>query len=319
MHVAETAMKRVKLGVSACLIGEKTRYDGQDKMDPLLTETMGRHVEFVPVCPEVECGLGVPREPMRLEKGVDGCVRLIVVKTGKDMTPLMERVSSDIIVQLGTEALWGFIFKSRSPSCGPLAPVQGFGGAAKGSGVFVRMWGDHFPLLPLEDEARLWVPEVRERFVRRLFALKRWRELAAGMDRARLLDFHTRHKLLVLSHSESHYREMGRLLARAGAHTIEDLSSMYGRLLFDALRRRTTIKKHVNVLDHARGYFRKQCTPGERREMEERVNAFGAGLAPLLVPLVCLSLYARRYEVSYLADQYYINPEPAELMLLCHS
>ncbi|MGD0228914.1 MAG: DUF523 and DUF1722 domain-containing protein [Syntrophorhabdales bacterium] len=309
----------MRLGISACLTGEKTRYDGRHKLDPFLVETLGRYVRFVPVCPEVEAGLGVPREAMRLD-ATGGDVRLVTVRTGRDMTPLVEQALPAVLDRLEKEDLWGFIFKSRSPSCGPVAAIHGPRRGTKGRGVFARLFHERFPLLPAEDEGRLRDPDIREDFIGRMFTLKRWRDLVeTGMDRPRLTDFHTRHKLLMLSRSRSHYREMGRLVAASAAYAPKDLFLRYRRLLLGGLTRRATVSKHVFVLSHIMGYFKKRCTADELREMEEKLAAFRAGLVPLGVPLARVHHYARKYKVSYLEDQFYVNPHPAEVMLLYHS
>lgn len=168
-------MDVVKLGVSACLLGEKTRYDGTDKLDPFIVGTLGRYARLVPVCPEVECGLGVPREPMRLEQAV-ALPRLVTARTGRDVTATMERTAAAILDRLEKEALWGFIFKSRSPSCGPSVAVRGAGGRLKGKGIFMAAWEGRFPLLPAGDADRMRSPEARSHFIVLLFTLKRWRE-----------------------------------------------------------------------------------------------------------------------------------------------
>ena len=216
----------VKLGLSACLLGEKTRYDGSDKLDPLLVGTLGRHVRFVPVCPEVECGLGVPREPMRLEER-GGRPGLFTVGTGRDLTAQMEKTAGVILERLEEEGLWGFIFKSRSPSCGPSVAVHGAKGPAKGMGIFRRLWEQRFPLLAAEDEDRMRIPDVRSHFIVRLFVLARWRDaIDKGMETSDLLDFHGRHALLLLSQSRSRFRDMERLIEgvrRTGAGIEADL------------------------------------------------------------------------------------------------
>ncbi len=308
----------VKLGLSACLLGEKTRYDGRDKLDPFLTGTLGMHVRFVPVCPEVECGLGVPREPMRLEER-GGRPGLFTVGTGRDLTAQMEKTAGVILERLEEEGLWGFIFKSRSPSCGPSVAVHGAKGPAKGMGIFRRLWEQRFPLLAAEDEDRMRIPDVRSHFIVRLFVLARWRDaIDKGMETADLLDFHGRHALLLLSQSRSHFREMERLVD--GVHrTAAGLEADYSHLLLGALAKRAGRAGHAAALRRASAHLKGLWTQDEKQETEERIAAFRAGLVPLLAPQVLLGHYATKYDVPHLARQHYLKCDPAEAMLLYHA
>ena len=315
----EGTVKRIKLGISACLLGQKVRYDGGHRRDPFLVETFGRHVEFVPLCPEAACGLGVPREPLRLEKTGQG-VRLVTVRTGSDMTGLMERCAAGLLDRLQGEALWGFIVKSRSPSCGTRVAVHGPGERSKEKGLFLRMAEERFALLPVEDEKTLHLPEVREHFIRRLFTLKRWRDLVeGGADRGRLLAFHGRHRLLLRAHSEAHCREMGRLVARAGPCVPSELYADYQRLLLGCVARRTTARRHAAVLLHVMGRLKERLTADEREEMEEVIGAFRAGDAPLIVPAALINHFLRSDDAASLRDQFYLCPDPAEAALLYHA
>jgi uncharacterized protein YbbK (DUF523 family) len=211
-------MEKIKLGISTCLLGENVRYDGGHKLDWFLTDTLGQYVEYVPVCPEVGCGLGVPRESMHLE-GDPESPRLVTIRTKQDMTDRMVSWAKKRVVELEKEGLYGFIFKSDSPSSGMerIRVYNEKGMAVKnGVGIFARIFMDHFPLLPMEDEGRLHDPKLRENFIERIFTLKRWREVLVKREkRGEVVDFHTRHKLLILSHSPKHYQIMGKLVARA--------------------------------------------------------------------------------------------------------
>jgi len=211
-------MEKIKLGISACLLGAKVRYDGGHQWDRFITETLGRCVEFVAVCPEVESGLPVPREAMRLV-GDPLHPRLVTVRTGTDHTERLVTWAQRRVRELAALDLCGFIFKSKSPSSG-MARVKVYRGegapSPQGVGIFARIFMEHFPLLPVEDEGRLHDPARRENFIERLFVLKRWRELLADHPGiGSLVAFHTRHKLLIRSHSPSHYRALGKIAARA--------------------------------------------------------------------------------------------------------
>ncbi|MGA2466230.1 MAG: DUF523 and DUF1722 domain-containing protein, partial [Thermodesulfobacteriota bacterium] len=231
-------MEKIKLGISTCLLGENVRYDGGHKLDWFLTDTLGQYVEYVPVCPEVECGLGVPRESMHLE-GDPESPRLVTIRTKQDMTDRMVSWAKKRVVELEKEGLYGFIFKSDSPSSGMerIRVYNEKGMAVKnGVGIFARIFMDHFPLLPVEDEGHLHDPKLRENFIERIFTLKRWREVLVKREkRGEVVDFHTRHKLLILSHSPKHYQIMGKLVARAIDFPLKDLYQQYQTLLMESL------------------------------------------------------------------------------------
>jgi len=313
--------EKIKVGISACLLGEKVRYDGGHKLDYYLRDTLGRFVEWVPVCPEVECGLPVPREAMRLV-GSPGSPCLVTTHTGVDHTRQMREWATGRLDRLEKEGLCGFVFKSRSPSSG-MRGVKVYGGSGRpsnsGIGIFAAAFMQRFPLVPVEDEGRLHDPSLRENFIERVFVFRRWKQFSSGKGSAgRLVDFHTRHKLLVMSHSPRYYSALGKLVAHAGKDRRENLHEEYQGLLMEGLRLMATVRKHVNVLQHMIGYFKKQLTPAEKREMLEVIEDYRNGLVPLVVPIVLLRHYVRKYDEPYLKGQYYLDPHPAELMLRNH-
>jgi uncharacterized protein YbgA (DUF1722 family)/uncharacterized protein YbbK (DUF523 family) len=311
----------IKVGISACLLGEKVRYDGGHTLDPFLASTLGQYVRFVPVCPEVECGLPVPREAMRLE-GDPEHPRLMTRHTRIDHTGRMLAWAGGRVEELAREELAGFIFKSRSPSSGMerVKVYTATGMVKKGVGMFARELMRRLPLLPVEDEGRLQDPGLRENFIERLFVYQRWRQLRRDHPgRGGLVEFHTDHKLLVLAHSTEHYRELGRLVARAAEHEPGELFAAYERLLMTALRLKTTPRKNANVLQHIMGYFKKQLTADEKRELQEVVDQYRRELLPLIVPVTLINHYVRKYGEQYLARQWYLHPHPIELKLRNHA
>jgi uncharacterized protein YbgA (DUF1722 family)/uncharacterized protein YbbK (DUF523 family) len=314
-------LTKIKLGISACLLGEEVRFDGGHKLDRFITETLGKFVDFVPVCPEVECGLGIPREAMHLVAAPDG-PRLVTVRTGVDHTERLLAWARKRVEELEREELCGFIFKSDSPSSGMerVKIYSGKGMAAKtGVGLFAREFMHHFPLLPVEEEGRLHDPGLRENFLERLFTLKRWRDtLALGPKPGHLVDFHTRHKLLIMSHSPKHYELLGKLVAQIKGIPQPELYDHYQTQLMEALRLKTTIKKNVNVLLHVMGYFKKNLSSAEKEELLEIIDEFRKEYIPLIVPVTLLNHYVRKYEQPYLKDQYYLHPHPIELKLRNH-
>lgn len=312
---------KIRLGISTCLLGEPVRYDGGHKLDRFLTETLGQYVEYVPVCPEVECGMPVPREPMHLE-GAPESPRLVTIRTGIDRTDQMRNWAEKRVVELEKEGLMGFIFKSDSPSSG-MERVKIYSGKGtpvrKGIGIFARMFMEHFPLLPAEEEGRLQDPALRENFIERVFALARWRELGEETKTpGALVEFHTRHKLLILAHSTRYYQEMGRLIAGTDRLPIKALLDRYQKLLMEALRLRATSKKHANVLMHMAGYFKNQLSSDEKAELVEIIEQYRKDLVPLIVPLTLVNHYVRKYNQPYLRNQYYLQPHPVELRLRNH-
>jgi uncharacterized protein YbgA (DUF1722 family)/uncharacterized protein YbbK (DUF523 family) len=314
-------VEKIKLGISTCLLGENVRYDGGHKLDIFLTDTLGQYVEYVPVCPEVECGLPIPRESMRLE-GDPESPHLVTVRTKQDMTERMVSWAKKRIVELEKEDFYGFIFKSDSPSSGmdrvkvyneKERPVK------KGVGIFAKIFMDHFPLTPVEDDRRLHDPRIRDNFIERIFTLKRWREVRSKKEsRGSLLNFHTRHKLLILSHSPRHYRMMGKLVTKANDLPLAELYQQYQTLLMESLQLKTRPKKNANVLIHMMWYFREQLSSDEKQELLEVINHYRQEYIPLIVPITLINHYVRKYNQSYLKQQVYLNPHPLELQLRNH-
>jgi uncharacterized protein YbgA (DUF1722 family)/uncharacterized protein YbbK (DUF523 family) len=313
---------QLKLGVSSCLMGNPVRYDGMHKHDHFLTDTLGKYVEYVPVCPEVEMGLSIPREALRLV-GDPAAPRLMTQKTGIDHTDRMITWAQQRVRELEKEGLVGFVFKAKSPSSGmERVKVYNLKGVVDGRapGMFARVFMQHFPLLPVEDEARLNDPGLRENFIERIFTLHRYREMRAADRSLRgLMEFQARHKLLLMAHSDKAMREMGRLLAQAPRTGIDGAAAAYERLLLGTLRLMGTVSKHINVLHHMLGYFKALLTTDEKQEMLDLIEDYRRELVPLIVPVTLFNHYARKYKVATLVDQAYLNPHPLELKLRNHA
>ena len=312
---------RIKIGISSCLLGNQVRYDGGHKLDRFLAGTLGRYVDYVPVCPEVECGMPIPREPMRLEGEIEA-PRLVTHRTREDKTGRMLAWADKRVGELAGEGLLGFIFKSDSPSCG-MERVRVYDekgkSVRKGVGLFARRFMEHFPLLPVEEEGRLHDPALRENFIERLFTMARWRDFVGGKpDRDGLVEFHARHKLLIQAHSTRHCREMGRLAAGGKGVPFPGLLADYRRLLMEALKLRATPKKNTNVLMHMAGHLEKRLTPDEKAELGEVLDLYRAERLPLVVPVTLIRHFVRKYDEARLRDEVYLNPHPAELQLRNH-
>ncbi len=308
----------IKIGVSACLLGQPVRYNGGHAHDRYITDTLGKFFQFVPVCPEVECGFGTPREAFRLV-GDPERPRFMTSRTAEDFTQRMEDFCSRRAQELEGEQLSGFIFKSRSPSSGmervKVYTEQGMP-VNKGVGLFARAFMERFPLVPVEEEGRLHDPRLRENFIESVFVFRRWRDVPDG--RGALVRFHTQHKLLLMSHAPGHLRRMGKLVAE-----IKDLDTVQARadyraLLLEALKLKPTVRKHVNVLQHIMGYFKKALTRDEKSELSEIIEDYRREYVPLIVPITLLNHFVRKYNQEYLRDQHYLNPHPVELKLRNH-
>jgi uncharacterized protein YbgA (DUF1722 family)/uncharacterized protein YbbK (DUF523 family) len=310
--------KNFKIGISSCLLGNEVRWNAGHKHDKYLTRTLGRFVDYVPVCPEVEAGFGVPRESFRLVGDPDA-PRLVTFKSKTDHTDRMVAWAKQRVKELENENLCGFIFKSDSPSSGMIrVKVYNEKGMPHkiGIGIFARAFMEHFPLIPVEDDGRLNDPLIRENFILQIFTMNRWRDNLSGRKTmGKLVDFHTRNKLLILSHSQKHYRLMGKLVANGKQMPIEDLYHQYESLLMEALKLKTTIRKNSNVLQHLMGYFKKELTADEKQELIEVFGQYRDGYLPLLVPITLINHYTRKYDQPYLKQQTYLNPHPLELKL----
>jgi len=319
----EDRPQKIRLGISSCLLGNPVRYDGGHKLDAFLVRTLGPYVDYVPVCPEVECGMGVPREALRLV-GDPAAPRLVTVKTGKDYTGQMTAWARKRVRELEQEGLCGFIFKSRSPSSGmERVKVYSAGGGMPvhaGAGMFARIFMEHFPLLPVEEEGRLNDPALRENFIEQVFVLRRLRRAIQEKKTAGgLVEFHTRHKLLIMARSNRHYRLMGQVVAQAKAAGLAQTFEAYHGLLMEALALKATVKKHTNVLQHMMGYFKKDLSADEKQELLEVIESYRRELVPLIVPVTLISHYARKYRQAYLLGQQYLRPHPLELKLRNHA
>jgi uncharacterized protein YbgA (DUF1722 family)/uncharacterized protein YbbK (DUF523 family) len=316
------AQPTIRLGISACLLGEQVRYDGGHNQDLFLVRAIGRYVEWVPVCPEVELGLGIPRETLRLE-GSPETPRLVATESGTDHTEAMEAWARRRLRELAALNLHGFVLKKNSPSCG-LFRVKVFSEEEvpqrKGRGLFARALVAHLPLLPVEEEDRLHHMRLRENFIERVFVYQRWTEmLQKDPTPAGLARFHAAHKLTLMAHSPEDQHRLERLVVRAGSTGGAELIEQYGQLLMEALRRLSTPGKNANVLFHLMGYFKDRLAVDEKQELVESIEDYRQGLLPLIVPLTLIRHYTRLHPVpDWVHQQVYLNPCPKELMLRNH-
>ncbi len=311
----------VKLGVSSCLLGEKVRYDGQHKLNHYLTDMLGKYVQWVPVCPEVECGLPVPREAMHLSGNSDS-PRLVTVKTDIDHTGKMRKWCAKKLRELEKEDLCGFVFKSKSPSSG-LLNVKVFNAKGipvkNGVGLFAKAFTERFPLLPVEEEGRLNDACLRNRFIDHVAVYSRWQEYIKTDGSVKgLQNFHARHKYMIMAHSPKDVAQLGRFAANANKNNLEQTQHKYIQLLTSALHLQATVRKNTNVLQHIAGYFKKELADFEKQELQKSIEEYHQKFFPLLATLVLLQHFARKYNKQYLLEQYYLAPSPIELYLKYH-
>lgn len=316
-------MNKITVGVSQCLLGERVRYDGQHKHDRYITGTLGQFFDWVPICPEVECGLPIPREAMRLiGESKDQPPKLMTRKTKKDITPMMVEWAEQRLDQLVNENICGYIFKSRSPSSGMTGvKIYSADGMPKwtGPGIFAGMLQKRMPSLPVIDEGRLHDPGLRENFIEHVFVYHRWMKMNEETVTAKALQkFHADHKYLLMSRSPKNLTALGRLAATSFSKDGTKIVADYFELLTATMRLHATAKKHVNVLTHLVGYFKKDLTSEEKQELLEVLDDFKNGLLPLLVPITLIQHYVRKYHKDYLEQQWYIKPHPLELMSRNH-
>ena len=319
--MATSTPKPIRLGVSACLLGDHVRYDGGHKRDAFLTDLLGPFVEWVKVCPEVEVGMGTPRESIRLvDEG--GTIRLLTVKTGVDHTASMTAYAAKRVHALDEEDLCGYVLKKDSPSCG-MTRVKVYSGNGPGTrtgvGLFAQALVVRFPHLPVEEEGRLTDPRLRDNFIERVFAYRRLRDLfESRWTVGDLVRFHTAHKLVLLAHSTQAYTRLGRLVAGAKGTDRASLRAGYTAGFMDALTAIATPRRHTNVLQHMVGSFKKTLDAASRAELLAAIEDYRLGLVPLIVPITLVRHHVRVHGVEYLAGQVYLAPHPKELMLRNH-
>jgi uncharacterized protein YbgA (DUF1722 family)/uncharacterized protein YbbK (DUF523 family) len=310
----------IRVGISSCLLGARVRFDGGHKKDEFLVNTFGTWVQWVPVCPEVEVGMGTPRESIRLIRDGDA-VRLVAPKSGRDWTEAMLEYSVRRVAALAGQELCGYVLKKDSPSCGmERVKVYGEGMPAKvGRGAFAEVLLGRFPDLPVEEEGRLCDPRLRDNFVERVFAYHRVKRLFAGRwTVGGLVAFHTHHKLQLMAHSPQAYAELGRLVAAAKGVPRDELARTYTSGFMRGLKVIATARRNTNVLMHILGYFKKLLDQPARAELLTLIEDYHRGLLPLVVPVTLIRHHVRAHDVAYLAGQTYLQPHPKELMLRNH-
>jgi uncharacterized protein YbbK (DUF523 family)/uncharacterized protein YbgA (DUF1722 family) len=314
-----TGDRPVRIGISSCLLGQTVRFDGGHKRDGFLVDRLGPHVEWVPVCPEVEVGLPTPRPSLRLvQDGGGSDVRRVTPRTGEDHTAAMTAYAREKVEALATCELSGYVLKRGSPSCG-MERVRIYGEAGmparSGRGLFAAALIERFPDLPVEEEGRLGDAGLRTHFLERVFAYRRLTALFAdpGWGVGDVVAFHTAHKLTLMAHAPGQAKELGRLVAGAAARDRAGFEAEYRGAFMAAVARRVSAGRHVNVLQHMVGYFKDDLDAATRNDILGVVDDYRAGLVELIVPVTLIRHYVRRLGIDYLAGQAYLERGPKEL------
>ncbi|WP_295873452.1 DUF523 and DUF1722 domain-containing protein [uncultured Zhongshania sp.] len=306
----------IRIGISACLLGEQVRYDGGHKRLPFASDELARHFDFVKICPEQAIGMGVPRPTIRLVGDPDSPRLVGSSDSSLDVTEKMTVFARDTAATL--DYISGYILCAKSPSCGmervPVYSDSGVGLGKVGVGLFAKQLMAAHPLLPVEENGRLNDVHLRENFVLRVVAYARWQAMAAeGLNAKRLQDFHRRHKFLLLAHNQPIYRELGPIVAEAG--DVNEIGDRYISKFMQAIRHPASVKNHTNTLMHIQGFFKEHLDASDKAQLSEVIRDYSEGLLPLLVPLEMLGMFLKKYQVDYLLDQYYFTPYPRDLKL----
>lgn len=319
--MASDPKSEINVGVSSCLLGNEVRYNGGHARDRYVVDILAEHFTFVKVCPEEEIGMGTPRPTVRLQGHRDE-PRMVEPVEGRDWTRPMIQWSARRARDMAADDLSGFIFKSKSPSCGVFrVKVYKDNGnlGDPGSGLFAREVMRRYPLLPIEEEGRLHDAGLRENFLERVFAYHRLKTLFSGRwKRGDLIDFHSREKYLMMAHSPSGLKELGQLAARVKDHSPTEFRDLYMAAFMKILTQMATVRKHVNTLQHLAGYLRDHVGAEERKRVLAAIEDYRQELVPLVVPVTLLKHYIELHEVDYVGYQTYLNPHPRELKLRNH-
>ncbi len=309
-------MGKILVGISSCLLGNEVRFDGGHKRHSYIEQTLGQYFQFRSFCPEVECGMGIPRPVIQL-RNTDHGIRCVEFKNHNvDVTERLQSISEQQRHWLS--GLCGYILKKDSPSCG-MERVKVYGShvaTRNGTGIFARYLKQQFPILPIEEEGRLGDPGLRENFIQRVFVMRRWQELRQQpLTVNGLMTFHSRHKLIVMSHDQNQARMLGRIVAVSHSGAMEAMADRYISALMACLKIVASRGNHVNVLQHIQGYLKNKLDADDKKEIVETIESYRLGIVPLIVPITLLKHHFRKQPDAFIDNSYYMSPHPAELAL----
>lgn len=314
MH--DFSVEKIKVGISSCLLGNKVRFDGGHKQSKYCVDVLSQYFDFQTLCPEMAIGLGAPRKAIRLIRDEDR-IRVVASDGSFDVTDKLQHYGEQTSPLL--TPLSGYIFCAKSPSCGmervTVYQKDSKQGNREGVGVFAaKVMADH-PLMPVEEDGRLNDPLLRENFITRVLAYHQWLCLVKnGITKAALIDFHARHKYLLMAHHPAQYRKLGPLLA-GNEQPLEQVSAQYIEGFMEILKKIPNRKGHTNTLQHLQGYFKRQLNSAERVDLAEQIDKYRQGLLPLMVPITLIKHFLTLYPDPYLQKQVYLNPHPEALKL----
>ncbi len=303
----------IRIGISSCLLGENVRYNGDHKRNRYITDTLSRYFEFVPFCPEVAIGLGVPRPTIRLEGNAEQPRAIVQDEQRRDVTQPLREYGRNIASSV--TGISGYILKSRSPSCG-MERVKVYDHnnvpSPRAHGIFARAFMDGRPLLPVEEEGRLNDPDLRDSFLERVFIYSRWQDQVDGGQVRDLVEFHTTHKFLIMAHDQNAMRSLGRMVANAVADPERTMKD-YFELLMQTVKKPARRSNRINVLQHIAGYFKRELDEYDRRELGEAIEGYRTGKVPVIVPLTLIRHHLRRNPDGFLENQHFLDQLPANL------
>lgn len=314
----QSVIDKPKLGVSACLMGVEVRFNGGHKQSDLCTQALDNYFDFIPACPEVAIGMGVPREPIRLVGDIEQPKAVGTVHPELDVTQALAEYGQHMADTLSD--ISGYIFMQKSPSCGlERVKVYRENGApfdGGGRGIYAQAFCARHPDLPVEEDGRLNDPVLRENFITRVYAYAAWqRLLKAGVTRRALTDFHSRYKYQVMASDVVQYHALGQLLGSMGRSDPNDIAPRYFSQLMQALKKCATRRGHTNVLQHLSGYLKQTLSGDDKQELQALIAQYRQGIVPLVVPLTLLKHHFRHHPDPYVALQVYMQPHPEPLSL----
>ena len=314
----ESSAPNISIGISECLLGNAVRYNGGHKHSKLCSKILSQHFEFVPTCPEVAIGLGVPREPIRLVE-VNKGIRVQNIQQSSDVTEPLHSHGHDFLN--AHQSLSGFIFTQNSPSCG-LHNVkvyhQNGNPLTKSRGAFASAITEKAPYLPVEEAGRLNDPLLRETFVTAVFAYHDWQiNVATENEKRALIEFHARNKLLLMSHSIESYKRLGNLIADLKNVSYHEIKNRYLLEFMKAIKTPTSRGMHCNAMEHIQGYLKKALNSQQKQSLNKTIHEYRKGYIPLVVPITLLKHYSQLHQEQafYACKQSYLNPHPYELGL----
>jgi uncharacterized protein YbgA (DUF1722 family)/uncharacterized protein YbbK (DUF523 family) len=299
-------------------MGVEVRFNGGHKESHLCTRALNEYFDFIPLCPEVAIGMGVPREPIRLVGDPEAPQAVGTVNRELNVTDALAEYGAHMAAEVGD--ICGYIFMQKSPSCGLErvkvyrengAPVDG-----GGRGIYARAFCERHPDLPVEEDGRLNDAVLRENFVTRVFAYAAWQELLKGeITRRSLTEFHSRYKYQLMANNPVQYKVLGNMLGSMGRSDPNEVAPRYFTALMAALKKCATRSTHTNVLQHLSGYLKQTISAQDKQEIQQLISQYHQGIVPLIVPLTLLKHHFRQHPDPYVALQVYMQPHPENLSL----